>query len=194
VEDVPGATAMGEECAPDVRAFAVVGNTSWFVSQLSATAAAAESSSSSRQFNTKQDCLSHNNSSTQSASWQQRLESSQNPQNPVITSSSSSFHNPQTPFCNFFCSRRSGWFTYKQMPLNTACFPGRMQQKYAIFPVSDFCNFLQLDDEPVLFCLSFTMSFSVAGFIAEAYFKLHGEEEDNLSSGASFSGAGTNNI
>ncbi len=125
MEDVPGAAAMGEEAATDVRAFAVVGNTAWFVSQLSATAAAAESSSSSRQFNTKQNCLSHNNSSTQSASWQQRLESSQNPQNPVITSSSSSsssFHNPQTPFCNFFCSSRNGWFTYKQMPLNTACF------------------------------------------------------------------------
>jgi hypothetical protein len=69
-----------------------------------------------------------------------------------------------------------------------------MQQKYAIFAVSDFCSFLQLDDEPVLFCLSFTISFSVAGFIAEAYFKLHGEEEDNLSSGESFSAAGTNSL
>jgi hypothetical protein len=68
VEDVPGAAVMGEEAACDVRAFAVVGNTSWFVSQLSATVAAAESYSSSRQFNTKQNCFSHNNSSTQSAS------------------------------------------------------------------------------------------------------------------------------
>ncbi len=48
-----------------------------------------------------------------------KVESSQNP---MITSSSSSFHNPQTPFCNFFCSSRNGWFSYKQMPLNTACF------------------------------------------------------------------------
>jgi hypothetical protein len=68
-----------------------------------------------------------------------------------------------------------------------------MQQKYAIFAVSDFCSCLQLDDESVLFCLSFTISFSVAGFIAEAYFRLHGEE-DNLSSGPSFSAAGTNSI